>query len=171
MKTSSLAIDVLKKCEAYKSEAYLDSGKVWTIGYGTTMINGKPVKAGMKCIEPEALDWFTKDLIKFEKTVSNTFSGVNLTQRQFDALVMFCYNNGSFAHAETLVKAIKKDPNDHKSIVDAFHLYIKVRADHDGIDNDGDGIVDEPGEMKVVKGLVNRRDYEIDWYFNINPIS
>jgi len=166
MRTSSRALEQLKKHEAFRDRAYRNFvGEPWTIGYGTTTIKGEPVKEGMRCTKEQALEWFREDVKKFEAIVDKAFKGIKFKQNQYDALVMFAYNNGSFAGAPTLVKTIKKNPNDEPPIRAAFLLYVKIKADKDGIDNDGDGLVDEPGEMRVLQGLVNRRNYEIDWYF------
>lgn len=168
MKTSSKGIAKLQGFEKFEEKSYLCPAKVWTIGFGTTLINDQPVKPGMYCVKAQALEWFAKDLQGFEDHIVETFPHTIFNQNQFDALVCFLYNNGSFAHANTLVKAIKQNPNDEKNIRAAFLLYVKVRADQDKIDNDGDGKIDEPGEMKTIQGLVNRRNYEIDMYFGIS---
>lgn len=165
MKTSSKGIAKLQVFEKLELKAYLCPAKVWTIGYGTTVIKGVPVKEGMKCTPEQALEWFSWDLEKFEAMIPKAFPKTIFTQRQFDALVIFLYNNGSFKYANSLVKAITKDPNGEAEIRKAFLLYVKVKADKDKIDNDGDGLIDEAGEMKTLPGLVNRRNYELDIYF------
>lgn len=169
MRTSDDGARRIRGVESFRGKAYRKfAGEPWTIGYGTTMINGKPVTEGMICTEPEALVWFKIDLLKFEKVVDTTFPGIVFTQGQYDALVSFCYNNGSFKFASSLVRAIKLDPNNEPRIREAFLLYVKIKADKDNIDNDGDGLIDEPGEMRKIEGLVNRRNHEIDMYFGIH---
>lgn len=47
-------IDIVKKWEGFRSEAYQCSAGIWTVGYGTTRINNKPVKSRDTVTEPEA---------------------------------------------------------------------------------------------------------------------
>ena len=46
VKTSEKGILLIKNFEGLRLEAYQCSGFVWTIGWGTTMINGNKVKSG-----------------------------------------------------------------------------------------------------------------------------
>lgn len=94
MKTSTVGIDLIKSFEGYRNKAYQDSVGVWTIGWGTTKVNGVAVKSGMTCTETQATEWMKADLIKFENNV-NKFSAYDWNQNEFDALVSFAYNIGS----------------------------------------------------------------------------
>lgn len=93
MKTSTIGIDLIKSFEGYRNKAYQDSVGVWTIGWGTTKINGKAVTKGMTCTEAQATEYMKADLVKFENNVSK-FS-YTWNQNEFDALVSFAYNIGS----------------------------------------------------------------------------
>jgi lysozyme len=82
-------IEFLKQREGLKLSAYLCSGGVWTIGYGTT----KGIKQGMTITEQEAEELFQRDLEKFVSAVRDSIH-VRISQCQFDALVSFAYNVG-----------------------------------------------------------------------------
>jgi lysozyme len=96
MQISYNGIKMLKELEGFRAEAYLDTGGVWTVGYGTTNWNGKPVEAGMTMTEQEAELALQADLARAQTTVNQEVR-VPLKQNQFDALVCFVYNIGSSA--------------------------------------------------------------------------
>ena len=86
---SDKGIEILKKLEGLRLNSYLDSAGVWTIGYGHI----KTAKKNQTITEAQAETLLKQDLIRFEKYV-NSF---NIdTQNQYDALVNFAFNIGSF---------------------------------------------------------------------------
>lgn len=82
--------------EGYSSKPYLDSGKVATIGIGSTKYeNGTPVKMTDKPITKEraiqiSKAHISKDEIAFRKSLP----GVKLTQTEYDVYLDFVYNFG-----------------------------------------------------------------------------
>lgn len=92
-------LHLLKNLEGLRLIAYLDSGNVWTIGYGHT---GPDVHAGMVITEAEAERLLKQDLEKFEKAVEN-----NLTRPaspgQYDAMVILAFNIGAGAFVGSTV--------------------------------------------------------------------
>ena len=60
--TTSSASSLIENREGFRSEAYQDTLGNWTIGYGTTSINGRPVQQGDTISEPEARAEFNKDV-------------------------------------------------------------------------------------------------------------
>lgn len=85
-------IDMLRGFEWFRDTAYLDAAGIWTIGYGFTSINGKPV---------EEFDTMTRDeaeleLVKKAAYYTNfkNFIKVPLTKEQEMALTSFEYNLG-----------------------------------------------------------------------------
>ena len=108
MQTSIAGISLIKHFESLRLISYQDQASVWTIGYGTTVINGIPVQANMKCTEAEAVNWLTSDVVVFEKHVARLTDGplhIKPKQCEFDALVSFAYNVGQGALAvSTLLK-------------------------------------------------------------------
>lgn len=122
--------------EGYRSKAYLDTGGVWTIGYGTTRINGTPVTKGMTCTKKEAAEWFKKDVDWCEDAV-NDFVKVPLNQNQFDALVSFTYNVGERAfRTSTLLRKLNE-----QDYIEAANQLLRWRYDNG----------------TEIQGLLNRR--------------
>lgn len=133
------AIDLIKKYEGFKPEAYQDSVGVWTIGYGTTRIDGQPVKAGMTITEDQALQLVQQEVNKLWSQIES-ITKVNLNQNQMNALVDFAYNLG--------FNALKSST-----------LMSKVNAgDFNGAANEFTRWVYAGG--KVLPGLVKRREAE-----------
>jgi lysozyme len=92
--------------EGYRSKAYLDTlarPPVWTIGHGTTLIDGKPVQAGMTCTETQAEDWAMAAMNEAASYVQNSVR-VPLTDQQLGALTSFCYNVGCGHFGASTVK-------------------------------------------------------------------
>lgn len=139
MTLSKNGIDLIAGFEGFESKAYLCPAGVWTIGFGTTVINGVRVKKGDTCTLEQAKDYKAQDLKRFEKTVNDAVM-VGLTQNQFDALVSLTYNIGSNAFSNsTLLK--KLNTGDYDGAADQFDVWNKAGG-------------------RVLKGLVNRRATE-----------
>jgi lysozyme len=100
--------ELLHTSEGLELKAYLDTGGVWTIGWGNTSINGKPVTKGMTCTKEEADEEWRKDVDEAEASVKKLVK-VPLTQGQFNALVDFVYNvgEGQFSKS-TLLRLLNK---------------------------------------------------------------
>ena len=132
MKTSKKGIDLIKKFEGCKLNAYkaVPTEKYWTIGYGHY---GADVKPGMAISAAQAEAYLIADLEKFEKAVNKI--NLKLSQNQFDALVSFTYNCGS-GNLNKLVLG-----RTISQIADAILLYNKSGG-------------------KVLNGLVKRREAE-----------
>jgi GH24 family phage-related lysozyme (muramidase) len=107
MKTSKNGIELIKRFEGVRLEAYDDRQPnvtltkttpikgVLTIGYGHTgQVNSKPIKWSTKIKQTTANKLLFADLVKFEKIVS-MYPDYHWTQNEFDALVSFAYNIGS----------------------------------------------------------------------------
>lgn len=107
MKISQAGIDLIKRFEGLKLEAYHDGGGVLTIGYGHT---GPDVVIGEKIDQSGAEKLLAKDLERFEHGVSS-WVDVSLTQNQFDALVSFSFNAGltAFQSSTMLRKLLALD--------------------------------------------------------------
>lgn len=90
MRISLNGINLIKKFEGLKLNAYQDIIGVWTIGYGHV---GPEAYRGAVIDDDRATDLLHLDLRKFEDGI-NAFVKVELNQNQFDALVSFCYNVG-----------------------------------------------------------------------------
>lgn len=143
--TSKNGQRLIKQFEGLKLVAYQCSAGVWTIGWGTTRIKGKPVTEGLKITLEQAQEYFTADLVPLEKAIA-TFVKVPLTQNQFDALVSFIYNIGigGFANSSALLFLNKKE---YKICASRMLLWNKTT---------------DPKTKKLVvsPGLINRRKQE-----------
>jgi lysozyme len=110
MQPSTKAYDIIRLFEASNAcrlKAYLDTGGVPTIGWGTTAYpNGKKVKMGDVCTEEEANQWLVNDVESSVKAINRCVK-VKIAQSMFDALVSFVYNLGAGKLASsTLLKLI-----------------------------------------------------------------
>jgi GH24 family phage-related lysozyme (muramidase) len=148
-------IKLISEFEGLKTEAYWDdTGKVWTIGKGTTRYpDGTPVKKGDKISKQQAEDFAqnyvdTKVIPTLEKTIP-TWNEMNPNQQA--ALVSFAYNLGENFYGrkgfETLTKALSNVDTFDK-VPDALKLYNKSGG-------------------KKLDGLVRRRKAEANlWLSN-----
>jgi len=91
MKVSDVGISLIKSFEGCRLEAYQDSAKVWTIGYGHT----SGVYKGQVISQMEADILLRQDLTKAELAVMKYDNKYHWKQNQFDALVSFAFNIGS----------------------------------------------------------------------------
>lgn len=99
-KISSNCIDLVKKYEGFREEAYYDEVGVITIGYGTTNADRKitqvNITPGLTINERTGLKWLVMSLnVKYLPLVLKYDDKYNWNQNQLDALVSFCYNIGS----------------------------------------------------------------------------
>lgn len=95
MRISSKGIDLIAHFEGVKLRAYQDTGGIWTVGYGTTHYpDGRKIKEEDIISLEYAKTLFAYDLRKFETIVLSKVKR-ELLQREFDALVSFCYNCGT----------------------------------------------------------------------------
>ena len=134
MNISQTGIDLIKDFEGFRSEPYLCSASVPTIGYGSTL--GITLDSpAISQEEGEAL--LAKDLKRFERGV-HRLCPVPLTQGQYDALVSFSFNTGSLS-VSTLRKKV-------------------LRGDYEGAANEFPRWVFAGGRR--LAGLVRRREAE-----------
>lgn len=133
------AIDLIKKYEGFRPQSYQDSVGVWTIGYGTTRINGQPVKAGMTITEDQALQLVKQEVNKLWSQIES-ITKINLNDNQMNALVDFAYNLGFNAlKTSTLMKMV--NAGDFNGAANQFSRWVYAGG-------------------KVLPGLVKRREAE-----------
>lgn len=146
MKASNVLIEAIKRFEGFRGTAYRDCANVLTIGYGHTV----GVKRGDKMTEGEAERVLRRDLAYFEAYVD----GLHVTSRQncFDALVDFAYNVGCDALGRsTLLKKIRAAAPDAEVRAEFMRWVYATVA----------------GKKVKLEGLVKRRQWEADRYFNM----
>ena len=59
---SNTGITLLTTFENFRDKAYRCQAGVWTIGWGTTRVNGQPVREGMTCTPSQAMQWKATDI-------------------------------------------------------------------------------------------------------------
>ena len=87
--TNQGCIDIIKKTEGVRYEAYVGPGGHWLIGYG----HKQGVKKGMKISPQQAEAYLKEDLKAIEKQVAKMVT-VDLTVNEFSAMVCLAYNIG-----------------------------------------------------------------------------
>lgn len=90
---SSNGIALLKQLRGFKARPYKDSAGRIHVGYGHRLISGDGVAANDIIEEVQATGLLNKDVEKAASIVNGLVTS-NLTQNQFDALVLFVYNAG-----------------------------------------------------------------------------
>ena len=107
MRVSLKGRDFIKEKEGFRARPYLCSGKVPTIGYGTTVYpNGTKVTLADRPVNQIQADYyFMRDLEQFERDV-NSLIMRPCTQGQFDALVSFAYNVGSDIDLDSVAEGL-----------------------------------------------------------------
>ena len=99
---NSAGLALIKEYEGFQANAYLDTGGVPTIGYGST----RGVKMGQTVTPEQAETLLEADLAIAEKDVTAAVK-VPLTDNQFAALVSFTFNLGGPAlRRSTLLKLL-----------------------------------------------------------------
>ncbi len=133
--------------EQFRSHVYQDSTGIWTIGYGTTYINGIAVTANTKSITLQQAEQYRDNTLNSLANRLNTLITSQLNDNQYASCLSLSYNIGigNFQYS-TLLVMINNNPND-SNIEDEW-----LKWDHAG------GI--------VVQGLLNRRQQEVNMYFS-----
>lgn len=105
MKAGAACFACIQKSEQCRLQAYLDTGNVWTIGWGHT----KFVRVGDTCSQEQADKWLAEDVADAESTITATVR-TPLNQNEFDALVSFVYNIGAHEFiGSTLLRLLNAD--------------------------------------------------------------
>jgi lysozyme len=143
MKPSQQLVDFIASHEGLRLSAYrpLPTDR-WTIGYGSTFIEGKPVVASQTITREQAIKALTVTLNEFAVTISKPGLPPGITQEQFDAVLSLVYNIGFSAFRKS--DTGKRFYAGH-DISDRFALYNKSGG-------------------SVVPGLVTRRENEKNIY-------
>ena len=147
MKTSENGLKLIQEFEQFVNAPYLDSARVWTIGYGSTYYpNGKPVTGRDKPITREYAETIQRHVIAtdFEPVINELLakeiaSGF-ITQNMYDAIVSLAYNIGINGFKKSSVLRLLKQ-GDKQNAADAFLLWNMAGG-------------------KVLRGLVKRRERE-----------
>ncbi len=147
------AFEILKEFEELRLEAYDDlqpNVKIvdpdqligtLTIGWGTT----KGVFIGQKITEQEAQQMLEDDVLEFEGYVNDIVKNYNISQNEFDALVILCYNIGHIEGTNTL-SAIRNYFRSKDKVAFWWSKWIKSKG-------------------VTLRGLMKRRAKELELFF------
>lgn len=162
METSNKGIAIIKEFEQLRLKAYRCPAGKMTIGWGHTGIN---VFAGDVITIEVANSLLRHDLKDCEAVINKACPKLN--QNQFDALASFIFNVGAGNfNSSSLLRKIKANPNDPIIANKLKEWVYGGDGSRNGVDDDGDGITDEPGEKQKLPGLVRRRSDEATLYFS-----
>jgi lysozyme len=159
MKTGEKGISLIRRFEGVSLRAYKCPAGIWTIGYGHT----GNVAPGDKITTDTAVALLRHDLAERENFINSL--NLKLTQNQFDALISLVYNIGAGNFKKSPVLEIVRANPESDKVREAFLRHVYANGTHDGKDNDGDGLIDEPGEVIMLQGLINRRNAELNLYY------
>ena len=141
MQLSSNGFKLLGELEGIVLKPYRDSVGIPTIGIGSTYYeDGTKVKMSDKPITTERAIQLAKNVVKSFEAQVNKVILLPMTQNQFDAMVLLCYNIGESGFARSSVARYFNEGNLQKA-ADSFLLWNKAGG-------------------KVSKGLTNRRQKE-----------
>lgn len=147
---SENGIKLIHDSESFEANAYPDSKGIPTIGYGTTRINGQPVRLGMSCTKEQAIEWFNADVRDTLDAIERLMpADVLANQNKVDALCSFAYNVGTTALKNS---SLRRAILDGAPIAeDLFTRWNKIRDP-------------KTGQMVVLNGLTKRRKREFQLY-------
>ena len=147
MRVSDKGIELLKELEGWRAKAYLDSVGKLTIGWGHVIVPGDGITPDDTIDKVKGTSLLKRDLNWAEMCVTRNVPD-NISQNQFDALVLFTYNVGCAAYnSSTLYRFIHQ--SDFDAAAKEFPRWNKGRVD---------------GKLVEIKGLTNRRAKEQDLF-------
>jgi lysozyme len=139
-----------KKLGPNRFGVYRDCVKVPTIGWGHTNQLGRQFNVNEVWTQAECDAQFLSDMQVFEAQVHKLVK-VPLNQRQFDALVSFCYNCGPGNLASsTLLRRVNE--RDFDAAAQQFGRWVKARG-------------------QTLNGLVRRRKYEARLFLGYRDLT
>lgn len=147
MKLDIAGYNFIAKKEGFRSNPYIDSVGVATIGYGTIKYpNGKKVSLKDKPVTQEtAFSFLKRDADIFAQSVFK-YVGSSVNQNQFNALVSFSYNLGI---RSIFLNKVAKNPNS-PTVANEFKKWVYGNVN---------------GVNKKLDGLIKRRSEEVEMYF------
>jgi lysozyme len=139
-------VDLIKRWEGFKAEAYLCPAGKWTIGYGITADAGIGVtpRPGMRVTRDEADRHLRKALNRFAGQIRPAITAP-VNENEFGAFLSLAYNigPGGFRGSSALRHF---NAGDKAKAAAAIKLWNKATVN---------------GKRQVLRGLVNRREDEV----------
>jgi lysozyme len=148
VKIGDAGLAFIKRAESLRLDAYLDSGGVWTIGYGSTL----GVHKGMVITPGDAERLLFADIERLD--INPFLDGVPTTQNQFDAMQSLAFNIGlgDPFHKPKPISGFRT------SSVLKFHKVGKRNRAADSF------LLWDRDNGREVRGLLNRREAERELY-------
>ncbi len=136
---NAAGLDLIKRNEGLRLEAYQDVAGVWTIGYGHT-----PASPGQAIDNAEAERLLLNDLNFAAAIVGDATGTIHTTDNQFSAMLSLAFNIGITGFRTSSVVRYHQ-AGDYQTAADSFLLWDKAHVD---------------GQLVVVPGLARRRGEE-----------
>lgn len=146
MNINQATIDLVKKWEGFRADAYLCPAGVWTIGYGITANAGIGVdpKPGMTVTREQADRHLRAALERFARQIRPGVTAP-INDNEFGAFLSLAYNIGAAGFLRS--SALRHfNAGDKAEAAAAIKLWNKATVN---------------GKRKVLQGLVNRREEEV----------
>ena len=149
MRTTPQGVAKLCGLEKLELNAYKDSAGVWTIGYGCTYIDGRPVRKGDTLHDESVARYLLAQTLKpYENCVDRVITA-DITNIQFDACVILCFNIGmGDAHSGFSGSSVVRLINLEDNLEDIEPHWLSWNKIHVN------------GVQEICKGLVYRRASE-----------
>jgi lysozyme len=157
MNISQAGLNLIKKFEGFRENAYLCPAGLPTVGYGSTYVNGVKVKIGDIITQEKAEIQLMSDCAKFEDIIKKHVKQP-LTHGMFDALVSIVYNVGPGVKDVKSGIIFLKDGS-HSTLLNKVNLPDKVGAGLEFLKWTRSG-------GKILSGLVKRRQAEKDLFLS-----
>lgn len=111
--------------EGFRSNAYLDTGGVWTFGYGSTYHYDlrRPVRQGDTITKEDALRYLRIYLDEAKREILQK-AKVALNQNELDALMSFYYNLGPDQFFGSTLWRLLNKGTDRKIVANQFDKWI-----------------------------------------------
>lgn len=138
-KINRVGLDLIKRFEGLKLDAYLCPSKIWTIGFGHT----KDVEKWDK-ISPEIAESLLREDLEYASKQVEELVDVTLDDNQFATLVSFVFNCGvGNFKSSTLLKLLNTGA--YYAVPTQLRRWTKITVN---------------GKKVTLKGLVRRREAE-----------
>jgi lysozyme len=147
-------VALVKRWEGFKAKAYRCPAGKWTIGYGITASAGIGVnpEPGMIVTEPEADRHLRQALERFAAQIRPAITAP-INPNEFGAFLSLAYNIGPGAFRGS--SALRHfNAGDKARAAASIKLFNKARVN---------------GELRVMQGLVNRREDEVRLFLTPAP--
>ena len=117
-------ISLIKKWEGYHGpNSYVCPAGTWTIGWGTTYIDGSPVDAETT-VTPEAAERLLRHEVgRAEKAVEKLITA-ELTENMFSALCSWTYNLGTGALQRSSLRRLYLNDGRYEEAADEFLRWV-----------------------------------------------